>query len=109
MSDKIINCEFEFKCPISWYSLQILETPDVRFCNNCQKNVYSPNSREQFEKLAKEGKCVYVAGIIGKPAEHISIKPEGLGLSWFVLISFLVVFLISFLVVLLLGIWWFGL
>jgi hypothetical protein len=56
--DKIINCEFEFKCPLSWENLQKLENNDVRFCSSCEKNVYFAQSQNELDKLANEGKCV---------------------------------------------------
>lgn len=58
VKDKIINCEFEFKCPLQWESLQKSEDDKIRFCNSCEKNVYFAYSQNELDKLASEGKCV---------------------------------------------------
>ena len=58
VKDKIINCEFEFKCPLQWESLQKTPTSDIRFCSSCEKIVYFAHSQDELDNLASEGKCV---------------------------------------------------
>lgn len=56
--DKIINCEFEYKCPLQWSGLQKSENEDIRFCSSCEKNVYFAHSQSELDDLATAGKCV---------------------------------------------------
>lgn len=58
VSEKIINCEFEFKCPLHWNDLRPLEDGSVKFCESCQKNVHFARTQDEVNELAAEGKCV---------------------------------------------------
>jgi hypothetical protein len=58
LKDKIINCDFEYKCPLQWENLPKSDSSNVRFCSSCEKNVYFAHSQNELENLAKAGKCV---------------------------------------------------
>jgi hypothetical protein len=53
----ISNCEIKFKCPNIWGNLKKTENPKVRFCDECQENVYIV---EDIENFPKDKKCVMI-------------------------------------------------
>lgn len=60
MNEKIVNCDFVFKCPQAWDKMAETENEGIRFCGECQKNVYFADSPEVLNQLSREGKCVAV-------------------------------------------------
>src|ERR1044071_6851142 len=56
--DRIVNCEFEYECPLKWEDFKKSADENIRFCNSCQKNVYFVDTQTELNKLAGEGKCV---------------------------------------------------
>lgn len=60
MSEKIIRCEFKFRCPLRWDDLEKLSNEKVRFCNVCQKDVHFADNQSEFNDLAGQGICVAV-------------------------------------------------
>jgi len=42
LSDKLTirNCRFAFKCSSKWEDLQDTENDQIKFCNDCQKEVF---------------------------------------------------------------------
>jgi len=55
---KILNCEFEFKCPKRWEKLAKTYLDNVRFCKSCAEKVYFAENQETLGKMRDEGKCV---------------------------------------------------
>ena len=60
MNEKIVNCDFVFKCTQQWEKMANTETDGVRFCGECQKNVYFADSYGKLDRFSREGKCVAV-------------------------------------------------
>lgn len=58
--DKIINCTFEYKCPLDWNSLEKSTNDHIRFCNICEKDVHFADNQSEFNDLAGKGLCVAV-------------------------------------------------
>lgn len=58
LTDKIVNCNFQFQCPLDWNKLKLGESEDIRFCPNCSKNVYFAHTQTEVDNFALEGKCV---------------------------------------------------
>lgn len=56
----IRNCapEFRFVCPLSWDSLTLTDTDDVRHCDQCSRDVYFCVSDEETISHAKAGHCI---------------------------------------------------
>lgn len=87
--DKIINCTFEYKCSLDWNNLEKSESNDIRFCSNCEKNVYFAHSQSELNQFASEGKCVAfnpepintfpdvppLMGVIAKPEKMPEFRP----------------------------------
>lgn len=53
-----IACKLKFKCPNEWADLDRTSVPEVRFCTECQSNVYFAQTQSDFEKFVNEGKCI---------------------------------------------------
>jgi len=62
MYNELYNCKSLIKnqCPLAWEDLEETQDSSVRFCSQCQNNVYQCETVEQFLKLGGEGKCVSV-------------------------------------------------
>jgi hypothetical protein len=66
--NKIINCEFVFKCPLKWENLEKTQNEDRKYCKSCQKNVYFAHSQSELNELARVGKCA----AFSPPEDHSS-------------------------------------
>lgn len=71
----IEHCRFAYRCDQQWDSLEVIpNNPRVRFCSKCQSAVHWADGKQEFNKLARQGKCVAVADIddsrtMGLPAD----------------------------------------
>ena len=78
MSIYIDNCEyqFEYKCPLEWKNLKKTKDSKVRFCNECNKNVYRCKTGEDIDNHIQLNHCV----AINKPnmSMGIMISPNDL-------------------------------
>ena len=48
---------FEFQCPQRWEFLESLDTPGVKHCSECDRNVHKATNKAQLLQFGKEGKC----------------------------------------------------
>jgi hypothetical protein len=73
MSKKIYinNCEevytFEYKCPLEWKNLKKTEDSKVRFCDECNKNVYRCKTDEEIDKHRQLNHCIAVNDVLDMP------------------------------------------
>jgi hypothetical protein len=74
--NKIIKCDFAFKCPQKWEDLVKRDEPNIRYCNSCEKDVFYAFTRSEFEYHKSLGRCVAanvyepeVSGYIGMMGE----------------------------------------
>lgn len=60
---KVVNCEpvFRFRCPNRWESLEPTETNDVRYCEECDQNVYFCRSDDEIATHVELRHCVAFA------------------------------------------------
>jgi len=54
----IRNCIFAFKCSAKWDKLDPTSDDNIRFCQDCEKEVYFCEDDEQLVKLVKLNRCV---------------------------------------------------
>ena len=55
------NCSFAFECKANWNDLTKLpDEKDVRFCSECQKNVYYCKSDSALARHVKLNHCVAI-------------------------------------------------
>lgn len=53
----IINCKFEFQCNQQWKDMSKTPFSNVRFCDQCQKEVYMCKTQKQADWLSLKGLC----------------------------------------------------
>lgn len=54
----IRNCIFSFKCEMNWEKLNETDVDNIKFCSNCQKEVYFCRTDEELVEAVKRNKCV---------------------------------------------------
>jgi uncharacterized protein (TIGR02996 family) len=69
-NDRILNCgsaarqqlavRFRYECPNQWESLAPTPEVGVRYCKDCQRNVFFCDSAESAEQHARAGDCITV-------------------------------------------------
>ena len=57
---KIERCTFAYQCPKSWDQLFKTNVDSVRFCDQCDRNVYLSNSSTEALEHASKGECVAI-------------------------------------------------
>lgn len=55
-----IECEFSFKCPKIWNQLAKAGQKNVRFCHECQREVYLVDTEKEKRKHAAQGHCIAI-------------------------------------------------
>ncbi len=57
---KVINCEFEYECPLDWFNLDTTDDPNVRHCGECKKSVtFCENLADMLAlRRTNPGSCV---------------------------------------------------
>ncbi|MEJ8821537.1 hypothetical protein WKW80_05735 [Variovorax humicola] len=51
-------CEFSFVCSKTWAELRPTFAPDVRYCDNCKRDVFKITTRAQLDEARALGRCV---------------------------------------------------
>jgi len=57
---KIEHCELSYRCPKTWDGLLATNIDSVRFCDQCDRNVYLSGTAQQANANAAMGRCVAV-------------------------------------------------
>lgn len=59
---KVKDCppRFQFRCPQRWFNLSPTEDGNVRFCGECQRNVYLCRNVDEWRLHAGQGHCVAI-------------------------------------------------
>ena len=62
MSNKLTirNCKFAYRCSAKWDDLQETDDDDIRFCNDCQKEVFFCDSDDTLVTFVKLNRCVAI-------------------------------------------------
>ena len=56
----IRNCKFAYRCSAKWDDLQEINDDEVRFCNDCQKEVFFCDSDKTLITFIKLNRCVAI-------------------------------------------------
>ena len=58
----IDNCEyrFEYKCPLEWNNLKRTQDSKIRFCDECNKNVYRCKTGKDIDENIKLNHCIAI-------------------------------------------------
>ena len=54
----IRNCIFAFKCDMKWEKLSETDSRNIKFCNDCQKEVHFCRTDEELVEAVKRNKCI---------------------------------------------------
>jgi len=74
---------FSTPCPLDWESLARTQSPDVRHCQVCQRDVHLCTSPEQFVEFAKRKVCVAIpAGLHIPDGSHPKKLMLGMPPPW---------------------------
>jgi hypothetical protein len=57
---KIRNCIFGFKCDQQWDDMSLTNKDHVRFCGNCEKEVFFVEKKGQLLKAIQLNRCVAI-------------------------------------------------
>ncbi len=56
----IRNCKFAYRCSAKWDDLEETDDDEIRFCNDCQKEVFFCDSDETLITFVKLNRCVAI-------------------------------------------------
>lgn len=56
----IQNCKFAYKCNKAWGDLQPTTFAQVRFCNECSRDVFLCTTESELAESVRLGRCVAV-------------------------------------------------
>lgn len=83
MTLSIRNCPFAFRCDRKWSALKRTADPDVRFCGDCQREVYRCHTDRELVEAVALNRCVtiqvdeYVRGPEGVTMGYVAPPPYG--------------------------------
>jgi hypothetical protein len=66
------NSEWKFRCPLQWDFLLETEEEGVRFCGQCEENVYHITSDEELGRAIRLNQCVAISVPEGLAEEYSS-------------------------------------
>ena len=60
MNFNIENCEYKvkYKCPLEWKNLKETKDSKIRFCDECNKNVYRCKTKKDINKHIELNHCI---------------------------------------------------
>lgn len=70
---QIRNCEFAFRCNAKWEDLSPTGRANIRFCNECEKDVRRCETDEELIKAIRSNLCVAISA----PYPDASSETEG--------------------------------
>ncbi len=56
----IRNCQFAFKCKVSWDELAHTHATEIRFCRDCQREVYFCYDDDELAEAIRLNRCVAI-------------------------------------------------
>ena len=56
----LANCKYSFKCIKTWESLEITSSQEVRYCSDCQQEVYYCRTKREMVSAIKKRKCIAI-------------------------------------------------
>lgn len=73
----IRNCPFAFRCDRQWTGLKRTAHPDVRFCGDCQREVYRCHTDQDLVEAVALNRCVAirVEDYLGGPGRMVMGVP----------------------------------
>jgi len=75
MSYTIRNCTFAFKCSAVWNELEVTDEDDVRFCNDCQREVFLCLDDDDLARNIKLNRCITILRTFNNQIVEIMGEP----------------------------------
>lgn len=77
MTLSLRNCPFAFRCDRQWSGLKRTAHPDVRFCTDCQREVYRCHTDRDLREAVALNRCVaiQVEDFLGAPERELMGVP----------------------------------
>ena len=66
---KIRNCIYGLKCDQSWEEMTLTKKENVRFCENCEKEVFLVKKKGQLFEAIQLNRCVAIKPLNSKHEE----------------------------------------
>ena len=54
------NCQFAYRCPMTWQSLLTTERSELRYCPECDRGVYLCRTDNDLLMAVKKNRCVAI-------------------------------------------------
>ena len=72
------NCQFAFRCSKTWESLGATDKNQVKFCNDCDREVYFCATDQELSEAIEKNRCValVVSGELHAPGNERLILGE---------------------------------
>ena len=75
MGYTIRNCTFAFKCAAVWDELDETGDDDVRFCNDCQREVFLCLDNDDLLRNIKLNRCITILRVSNNGIEEMTGEP----------------------------------
>lgn len=77
MTEFIRNCQFAFKCDKKWGHLQETKNKDVRFCDDCQREVFFCRTDQELREAIVLNRCVAIEfeNVVTKKVTQLTGSP----------------------------------
>jgi hypothetical protein len=56
----LANCKYAYKCTKTWEDLEITSSQEVRYCSDCQEEVYYCRTKLEIVSAIKKRKCIAI-------------------------------------------------
>ena len=56
----IRNCNIKYRCPKSWHSLEKTSDDNIKFCHECEENVYYCSDKDSLLIAMQHNHCVAI-------------------------------------------------
>ena len=66
----IRNCRFAFRCHQQWQSLEHSPNPDVRYCQECSRQVVLCRSNAELRAALQANECVAIENPVPRRMTH---------------------------------------
>lgn len=58
MDHQFLNCVFEYECPKNWFELEATSKAAIKYCTECNKDVYLCINQEELDYAISQKFCI---------------------------------------------------
>ncbi len=55
---KVLNCPMEYICSKSWFDLELVDQPNIKFCDTCNREVHFCQTDEELQNALTNNLCI---------------------------------------------------